>query len=161
MTLWPAARVADFASSAGFRGGALDEAIALALTVSGGDDHFTWTSGTTGSAVAVGLWGLSPAFLPGYTVEDLFDPRTNAAGAFTTWKAAGRSFGWSKAYGTAAYDANIGTARQVSSRLSRSTVAAPAAPIGDAPGLAKAIAQGGRAAVAFLQDAGRALGRLG
>lgn len=161
MTLWPAARIADFASSAGWRGERLVEATALALTVSGGDDHWEWVSSTTGAVVAIGLWGLAPAFVPGYELDELADPRVNARAAYATWKAAGESFRWSKSYGTAAYDANVGTAREVSSRLGRSTVAAPPAPIGDAPGLAKAVAQGGRRAVGFLQDAAGALRRLG
>lgn len=94
VTSWGPKPIADWAQAAGFKGEALHDAVALALAVSNGADHYAHNPITAPGAERRGLWGIRCDEVPDGMVVDLFKPRHNAAVARALWEASGGSFAW-------------------------------------------------------------------
>ncbi len=95
-------QIRSLAEQAGFSGGDLDIAVAVALAESGGDPRAVGDLKITAGG-SVGLWQINLHYHPEYTKEELFDPRTNANAAYDIYVARGETFlDWST-FKTAAY----------------------------------------------------------
>jgi hypothetical protein len=90
-----AGTIAHFAGNAGFFDGDLITAVSIALAESRGNPHAVGDVDNPGPGDAsYGLWQINshwhPEFGPDFTV--LFDPQTNANGAYSIYQAAGYTF---------------------------------------------------------------------
>jgi len=106
-------QIGVLASNAGFSGGDLITAVAIALAESGGDPNAHGDLTLPGSG-SYGLWQIyahaHPEFGPDFT--QLYDPAINAAAAFSVYSAAGNSFSpWSTFKG-GQYEAHLDVASQ-------------------------------------------------
>lgn len=90
--------IAGYARGAGFGGEALHDAVALALAVSNGADHYAHNPISAPGAERRGLWGVRVDEVPPGMVADLFRPDECAAVVRALWEAASRSFGWHPAW---------------------------------------------------------------
>jgi len=86
-----AADIAGYAQNAGFSGGDLQVAVAIALAESGGDPNVTGDLTITPGG-SVGLWQINLKAHPQYTAAQLQDPQINANAAYSIYQAAGNSF---------------------------------------------------------------------
>jgi hypothetical protein len=75
---WDAHELARVAEHAGFSGDDVRTAVAVALTTSGGIDHFRYRPGSPGSGDYRGLWGIDVDRFPHYHHVELDVPRLNA-----------------------------------------------------------------------------------
>jgi hypothetical protein len=98
VTQWGAKFVADVAGRAGFTGEALHDAVALAMAVSQGADHYRHNPITVPGAERRGLWAIRVDEVPADMVADLFDPYVNAGVARALYGLSGASFGWHPAW---------------------------------------------------------------
>lgn len=92
--------IPGYARSAGFPGGDLAVAVAIAYAESGGNPNAV---GDVDLGRSIGLWQINLAAHPEYTEEELYDPQTNANAAFAIYQAAGNSFSPWTTYKTGAY----------------------------------------------------------
>lgn len=81
--------IAGVASNAGFTGGDLVLAVAIAYGESSGNPNAT---NTTPPDNSYGLWQININAHPEYDATSLLDPQTNANAAFAIYSAAGNSF---------------------------------------------------------------------
>ena len=93
MTVWSPARVAGFASVAGFTGRDLARVTALALVISGGDDGYSWRAGVPAVVDQRGVWGLDVAAHRDLAVYDLYRPDVAAGRAWELYRACDGTFG--------------------------------------------------------------------
>lgn len=98
MTSWGPHAVAKYAQGAGFKGDALHDAVALALAVSNGADHWAHNPISAPGAERRGLWGIRVDEVPEDLALDLFDPTHNAQALRALWQRSGKSFGWHPAW---------------------------------------------------------------
>lgn len=105
VTQWGSLKVADFARAAGFSGGSLHDAVALAIAASGGADHYRHNPISAPGAERRGLWAIRVDEVPAEMVADLFDPAVNAGVARALYGLSGATFGWHPTWinGTAAH----------------------------------------------------------
>jgi Lysozyme like domain len=94
--------IAGVASNAGFTGGDLVIAVAIAYAESSGNPNITGDNGNS-----IGLWQINLPNHPEYQGVDLTDPQTNANAAFAIYSAAGNSFTPWTTFKTGAYQANL------------------------------------------------------
>lgn len=88
-------QIAQFAYNAGFRGAALNQAVAIALAESGGrNDAYNpeTAAGTQTGSGSRGLWQIYGTAHPEYNNSQAFDPQVNANAAYKVFLEAGRSF---------------------------------------------------------------------
>lgn len=88
-------QIAQFAYNAGFRGAALNQAVAIALAESGGrNDAYNpeAAAGTAQGSGSRGLWQIYGTAHPEYNNSQAFDPQVNANAAYKVFMEAGRSF---------------------------------------------------------------------
>lgn len=89
------AQIARYAYNAGFRGAALNQAVAIALAESGGrtDAYNPETAaGTAAGSGSRGLWQIYGTAHPEYNNPGAFDPQVNANAAFKVFREAGNRF---------------------------------------------------------------------
>lgn len=94
MILSPA-DIAKYAYKAGFRGDALNVAVAIALAESGGNTaayNPEMAAGTPTGSGSRGLWQIYGAAHPQYNNDSAFDPAVNARAAFEVFREAGNRF---------------------------------------------------------------------
>ncbi len=94
MILSPA-DIAKLAYSAGFRGDALNIAVAIALAESGGNTaayNPELAAGTATGSGSRGLWQIYGTAHPEYNNDSAFDPRVNAQAAYKVFREAGNRF---------------------------------------------------------------------
>ncbi len=94
MTSWGPQAVAGYARRAGFNGPALHDAVALALAVSNGADHYAHNPISAPGAERRGLWAIRVDEVPDGLAVDLFKPEHSAQVARALWQASSESFGW-------------------------------------------------------------------
>lgn len=94
VTSWGPKPIADWAQAAGFKGEELFDAVALALAVSNGADHYAHNAITAPGAERRGLWGIRRDEVPDDMPLDLHNPQHNARVARALWVASGGSFAW-------------------------------------------------------------------
>lgn len=94
------AQLKQLASNAGFSGGDLETAVAIALAESSGNPNAV---GDLTLGTSVGLWQVNLRWHPEYTHQALLDPQTNANAAYAIWDAAGSDFSPWSTYKTGAY----------------------------------------------------------
>lgn len=95
MTIYTPQQIRQLAYDAGFRGAALDMAVAVALAESGGNPlayNPESAAGTKAGSGSRGLWQIYGAAHPNYNNDTAFDPRENAKAAFEVYQAAGQKF---------------------------------------------------------------------
>lgn len=92
--------IPGYARSAGFSGGDLAVAVAIAYAESSGNPNAV---GDVDLGRSIGLWQINLAAHPEYTEEELYGPQTNANAAFAIYQAAGNSFSPWTTYKTGAY----------------------------------------------------------
>jgi len=88
-------QIAQLAYNAGFRGAALNQAVAIALAESGGrTDAYNpeAAAGTVTGSGSRGLWQIYGTAHPEYNNSQAFDPQVNANAAFKVFMEAGKSF---------------------------------------------------------------------
>jgi hypothetical protein len=101
-------QIRQVAANAGFAGGDLETAIAIALAESGGDPNAIGdTAITTGGSV--GLWQVNLHWHPEYDQLKLHDPQYNANAAYAIYSAAGSDFAPWSTYKSGAYEAHLNT----------------------------------------------------
>lgn len=94
MILSPA-EIAKYAYKAGFRGDALNIAVAIALAESGGDTNAynpETAAGTAAGSGSRGLWQIYGAAHPEFNNDRTFDPMVNARAAYKVFIEAGNRF---------------------------------------------------------------------
>jgi len=94
MILSPA-QIAQYAYKAGFRGDALNVAVAVALAESGGNTNAynpEAAAGTRPGSGSRGLWQIYGTAHPEYNNDSAFDPAINAQAAFKVYREAGNRF---------------------------------------------------------------------
>lgn len=128
--LWTPARVAGFASVAGFTGRDLARATALALAVSGGDDGYAWRAGVPVVVDQRGLWGLDVAAHGELGYYDLYRPDVNAGRAYELYVACGRTFSGFPHPTGSALEAVIPVALAAASRPALTQAVATTPPVG-------------------------------
>jgi Lysozyme like domain len=100
---WDDPSIAGFARQAGWAGGDVALATAIALAASGGDDAYEdaplWGAGQH----YVGLWGVDITANPQYDASLMRNPVYSAEAAHTLWLASGRRWDWSPVYRSGAY----------------------------------------------------------
>jgi soluble lytic murein transglycosylase-like protein len=96
--------IPGYARAAGFSGGDLAIAIAIAFAESSGNPDAV---GDLDLGRSIGLWQINLAAHPEYTEEELYDPQTNANAAFTIYRQAGNSFRPWTTFNTGAYQARL------------------------------------------------------
>jgi hypothetical protein len=94
VTSWGPAGIAKFARDAGFSRSQVVDAVALALAVSGGADHYAHNPISSPGAERRGLWAVRVDEVPGELVADLFSPHDAAAVARALFQATSDSFAW-------------------------------------------------------------------
>lgn len=88
-------QIAKLAYQAGFRGEALNTAVAVALAESGGNTQAynpEIAAGTPQGSGSRGLWQIYGSAHPQYNNDSAFDPRVNAQAAFQVYREAGNRF---------------------------------------------------------------------
>jgi hypothetical protein len=100
-----------YAANAGFVGGDLQVAVAVALAESSGYADVVGDLLVTPGG-SVGLWQINLKAHPQYTRAQLMDPQTNANAAFSIYQAAGNEFTPWSTYGNGAYANYIVQAQQ-------------------------------------------------
>jgi hypothetical protein len=88
-------QIAQYAYNAGFRGAALNQAVAIALAESGGRiDAYNpeLAAGTKTGSGSRGLWQIYGTAHPEFNNSGAFDPQVNANAAFKVFREAGNSF---------------------------------------------------------------------
>lgn len=107
-----AEQIGEYASNAGFVGGDLVTAIAIAFAESSGNTHAHGDL-TLAPSGSYGLWqiysGAHPEYGPDFTI--LYDPQTNATAAFAIYQAAGNNFTPWTTYNSGRYEAFMGDAQ--------------------------------------------------
>jgi hypothetical protein len=92
-------QIAQYAYNAGFRGAALNQAVAIAIAESGGrtDAYNPETAaGTKNGSGSRGLWQIYGTAHPEFNNSSAFDPQVNANAAFKVFREAGNRFSpWS------------------------------------------------------------------
>src|SRR5579864_5137608 len=109
-----AADIANYAAAAGFTGDDLPTAVAIALAESNGDPNAYNPESQAGAPAGKGSYGLWQIYLnahPQFAGWNLYDPRANAAAAFTVYTAAGNSFAPWTTFKSGAYTAYLSTAQ--------------------------------------------------
>lgn len=108
-------QIAQLAYNAGFRGEALNIAVAVALAESGGNTQAynpEIAAGTPTGSGSRGLWQIYGAAHPEYNNDSAFDPQTNAIAAYKVFREAGNRFTpWST------YNAGLAIPKQDYSKL--------------------------------------------
>lgn len=94
--------IAGVASTAGFTGGDLVIAVAVAYAESSGNPNSVGDNGDS-----IGLWQINLPNHPEYQGVNLTDPQTNANAAFAIYSAAGNSFSPWTTFRNGAYQQNI------------------------------------------------------
>lgn len=95
MTILNSAQIAQLAYKAGFRGDALNIAVAVALAESGGNTNAynpEIAAGTPTGSGSRGLWQIYGAAHPEYNNDSAFDPQINAQAAYKVFREAGNRF---------------------------------------------------------------------
>jgi len=109
-----AAQIAQLAAAAGFSGDDLATAVAIALAESGGNPKAYNPETAARAPEGQGSYGLWQIFLkahPEFAGQDLTDPATNAAAAFSVYSAAGQSFTPWSTFGNGAYQTYLSQAQ--------------------------------------------------
>ena len=104
------------AAGAGFTGDDLTTAVAIALAESDGNPQAYNPEVAAHSPVGMGSFGLWQIYLkahPEFQGQNLFDPPTNAAAAFSVYSAAGNSFRPWSTFGNNAYLAHVDAVNSV------------------------------------------------
>lgn len=99
-------QIAAVAAAAGFSGDDLATAVAIALAESSGNPQAYNPETAAGAPVGKGSFGLWQIYLnahPEFSGQNLFDPQTNAAAAYSVYAAAGGSFTPWSTFGSGAY----------------------------------------------------------
>lgn len=137
---WVPAVVAGFAADAGWRGGDLVTAVAVALATSDGDDAYRDVQWPGPSVDRRGLFGIDVTVsFPDY-VDRLYDPRENAQRAYVLWRHHGGTFDWSPVYVAGSYVRRLTEAQGAAAAPSRSQpVTAPAGGVVTNPARATAL----------------------
>ena len=103
------------AQGAGFPPGDDVTAAAIALAESGGNQNAynpETAAGASAGMGSYGLWQIYRTAHPEFTIENLYDARTNASAAFTVYLQAGRSFNPWSTFKSGAYLAYVPDAAQ-------------------------------------------------
>jgi Lysozyme like domain len=103
------AQIRWYAQNAGFSGADLDTAVAVALAESSGNARIYSPEPQAGTPQGKGSYGLWQIYLqahPEFAGQDLYDPQTNAAAAFSVYSSAGGFSPWS-AYKSGRYQAYL------------------------------------------------------
>jgi Lysozyme like domain len=98
------------AQNAGFQGQDAATAAAVALAESGGNPKNYNPETAAGAPANMGSYGLWQIYLnvhPEFSGQNLYDPATNAAAAFSVYQAAGNSFSPWTTFKTGAYLAHL------------------------------------------------------
>lgn len=99
MAILNSSQIAQLAYKAGFRGEALNIAVAVALAESGGNTNAynpELAAGTPPGSGSRGLWQIYGVAHPRYNNDSAFDPKVNAQAAFEVFREAGNRFSpWS------------------------------------------------------------------
>jgi Lysozyme like domain len=93
-----AGQIAQYAAAAGFAGGDLVTAVAIALAESNGNPaayNPETAAGAPAGQGSVGLWQIFLMMHPEFAGEDLTDPQTNANAAYSIYSIAGGFTPWS------------------------------------------------------------------
>jgi len=109
-----ASQIAQLAAAAGFSGDDLATAVAIALAESGGNPKAYNPETAARAPEGQGSYGLWQIFLkahPEFAGQDLTDPATNAAAAFSVYSAAGQSFTPWSTFGNGAYQTYLSQAQ--------------------------------------------------
>lgn len=91
----PPSEIAKFAYKAGFRGDALNIAVAIALAESGGNTNAynpELAAGTPPGSGSRGLWQIYGVAHPQYNNDSAFNPEVNARAAYQVFREAGNRF---------------------------------------------------------------------
>lgn len=92
--------IPGYARTAGFSGGDLAIAVAIAYAESSGNPNAV---GDVDLGRSIGLWQINLAAHPEYSESELYDPQTNANAAYAIYQAAGESFKPWTTFNTGAY----------------------------------------------------------
>lgn len=95
MTILNGSQIAQYAYKAGFRGQALNTAVAIALAESGGNTNAynpESAAGTPAGSGSRGLWQIYGVAHPEFNNDSAFDPAINAQAAFKVFVEAGNRF---------------------------------------------------------------------
>ena len=114
------------AAAAGFSGDDLVNAVAVALAESGGNPQAYNPEVAAGAPQGYGSFGLWQIYLkahPEFQGQNLFDPQTNAAAAFSVYSSAGGSFRPWSTFKNGAYLAHVGAVNQALQAASPDVVA--------------------------------------
>ena len=116
--------IRGYAQNAGFSGGDLDIAVAVAQAESGGDANAEgdWMfngvlvpKGTQGAVpTSIGLWQIHYTVHPEFDRQSLYDPQYNANAAFSLYSRAGGAFTDWTAYNTGSYAQYLPSSSQAS-----------------------------------------------
>lgn len=98
------AQIRQIATVAGFMGGDLETAVAIAKAESGGNPNAV---GDLTLGVSVGLWQINLHFHPEYDHASLLDPQYNANAAWAIYDAAGSNFSPWSTYKNGTYEAHL------------------------------------------------------
>lgn len=98
MTTWNTDAVIGFVRKAGFTGIPLNQATAIALATSDGDDAYYVTTDAPGHGPWVGLFGIEDNSTQNPKGVKLLDPVANARLAYNLWRSNGKSWDWSPQY---------------------------------------------------------------
>jgi hypothetical protein len=94
VTQWPALRIAQWLDAAGLPEGQLDHAVALALAVSEGCDHYHHNSTSDPRQARSGLWAMRQDDVPGDDPVNLHDPAASAQAVVAQWREQGERWDW-------------------------------------------------------------------
>ena len=100
---WDDPSVAGFARQAGWQGGDVALATAVALATSAGDDAYEYAAPFHLPGLFVGLWGVDVETFPEFDASLMRNPVYNAEAAHSIWLRLGRSWGWNAAYNSGFY----------------------------------------------------------
>lgn len=123
------AQLLGLAANAGFVGPDLDTAVAVALAESGGNPTAYNPEKAAGAVQGKGSFGLWQIYItahPEFAGENLLDPQTNAAAAYSIYAAAGNSFSPWSMFKNGAYEAQLAAVQAADS--GNAAVDASAAP---------------------------------
>lgn len=121
---WDASAVAGFAVVAGFPRDYVGGLVAVAVTVTGGDDQWTWTDDRPGGPDFRGLFAVDATWFDPSAIGDLLDPTVNAQAACRAYVQAGGAWGWT----VRDPDHTPGWARDAGERAAKSPTLAPRLP---------------------------------
>lgn len=103
MTAWSPVAVADFCRKAGWTSTSLQQATAIALAASQGDDAYDYGYAASTLDDYKGLFGIPLSLIPSMFKGNLFDPLANAKLAYSLWRRGNRSWDWSPYYRSGAW----------------------------------------------------------